>query len=425
MKRLLEELTKIFNDLQFKRKHINSAFDSSSYYGLKDLEYTFGDLDDYCKPILAKDSFDGNYQVYSCRGDKDKPMYITEYLDKIRSYLFALIDEKENSSSQKIQLVISVNLIHLTKSDRITFYVNIVSHPSDKTILYQLYDSLLKYFNDKLVIFRTDTSYVFESIEGFDIHFHKVDLKRGSSYIPSPTWLQFKKAIVNPKNKNDNYCFAYAITIAIYHNEIGKNLNRISNKLLDCTDKLNWNGIDFPASIPYYKRFEKLNEDIALNVMYIPFNKEDNDNVTEIIDVEQEYISNFDFTRKKQVVLLKISNNKKWHFLALKSDPEQNSQFIRPAKSFSRLMASITSNSHENHYCFGCFHSFRCNSTLEKHTTELCKDNDFCKIKLPEVGENIKKHDFGSKSLRMNYIIYVDLECLLVKYDTCSNNPNK
>ena len=259
----------------------------------------------------------------------------------------------------------------MTKSDRITFYVNIVRHPSDKTedMLYQLYDSILKYFNDKLVIFRTDTSYVFESIERFDIHFHKIDLKRRSSYIPSPTWLQIKKAIVNPKNKNDNYCFAYAITIVIYHNEIGKNLNRISNNLLDCTDKLNWNGIDFPASIPDYKRSEKLNEDIALNVMYIPFNKEDNDNVIKAIDMEQEYISNFNFTKKKQqVLLLKISNNKKWHFLALKSDQEENSKFIRPTKSFSRLMASITSNSHENHYCFGCFHSFRCNSTLEKHT---------------------------------------------------------
>ena len=190
----------------------------------------------------------------------------------------------------------------MTKSDRITFYVNIVSHPSDKTedMLSQLYDSLLKYFNDKLVIFRTDTSYVFESIERFDIHFHKIDLKRRSSYIPSPTWLQIKKAIVNPKNKNDNYCFAYAITIVIYHNEIGKNLNRISNNLLDCTDKLNWNGIDFPASIPDYKRFEKLNEDIALNVMYIPFNKEDNDNVIKAIDIEQEYISNFNFTKKKK-----------------------------------------------------------------------------------------------------------------------------
>ena len=25
----------------------------------------------------------------------------------------------------------------------------------------------------------------------------------------------------------------------------------------------------------------------------------------------------------------------------------------------------------------------------------------------------------------MNYIIYVDFECLLVKYETCSNSPNK
>ena len=150
-KRLFEELTKTFNDLQFKRKHINSSFDESSYYGLKDLEYTFGDLDNYYKPILSKERYDGNYQMYSSRGDKDRNMYITEYSDKINPYLIALIDEKRKSSSQKIQLDISVNLIHLTKSNRITFYVkskNIVSHLSDKTkdILDQLIDSFFKIF---------------------------------------------------------------------------------------------------------------------------------------------------------------------------------------------------------------------------------------------------------------------------------------
>ena len=45
-RKILEELTEIFNDLHFKRKHISSAFDSSSYYGLKDLEYTFGCLNE-------------------------------------------------------------------------------------------------------------------------------------------------------------------------------------------------------------------------------------------------------------------------------------------------------------------------------------------------------------------------------------------
>ena len=352
-KKIFEELTTISNDLQFKRKHINSAFDSSSYYGLKDLEYIFGDLDDYYKPILAKDSFNGNHQMYSCRGDKDSYMSISNYLDTVKPYLFALIDEK-NTSSQKVQLVIAVNLIHLTKSDRITFYVkskNITTAPSDKTdeIIYQLYDSLFKYFEDKLMICRTDSCHVYESIEGIDIHFHKIDLRRGSSYIPSPQWLKAKKAVVNPKNKKDNYCFAYATTIAIYHKEIGRDLDRISNKLLDCTEKLEWDGIDFPASVSDFKKFEKLNEGIALNVFFVPYDNEDEG--TEVMNVEQEYISNYNFIRKIQVALLKISNGKKWHFLALKSEAD-NDGFLKPTKSFSRLMEGISSSHLGNYYCF-------------------------------------------------------------------------
>ena len=118
---------------------------------------------------------------------------------------------------------------------------------------------------------------------------------------------QFKKAVVNPKNKKDNYCYAYATVIAIYHQEIGKHLDRISNKLLNCTEKLNWIWIDFPASTLDY---EKLNEDIALNVFFVPYDKEKNDEGTESMNVEQEYISNYNFTRKIQVALLKISNAK-------------------------------------------------------------------------------------------------------------------
>ena len=64
-KRLLEELNNILLDLEFKKKHINNAFDSSSYCDLKDLEHTFGDLDDYYIPILAKESFGGNYHMQS------------------------------------------------------------------------------------------------------------------------------------------------------------------------------------------------------------------------------------------------------------------------------------------------------------------------------------------------------------------------
>ena len=152
------------------------------------------------------------------------------------------IDEKR-SSNQKIQIDIAVNLIHLTKKDRITFYVkskNVACYPSSDSndILNQLYESLLEYFNEKLLVCRTDTSYVFESIEGFSIHFHKTDLRRASSCIPSPSWIEFKKAVVNPINEHGNFCFAYAATIAIYHKELGKNPSRISNQLIKYTEKL-------------------------------------------------------------------------------------------------------------------------------------------------------------------------------------------
>ena len=234
-RRLIEELNNILLDLEFKKSHINVAYDSSSYYGLKDLEYTFGNLDDYYIPILAKECFNGNYQIYTCRGDKERNMYKTNYLEKIKLYLIPLTNKKK-VSNQKIQLDIEINLVHLTKSDRIAFYVkskNIECHPSDNSedILNQLFDSLLKYFNDKLLICRTDSSYVFDSVEGISIHFHKIDLRRGSSYIPTPEWLENKKAAINPKNMKANYCFAYAVTIAIFHKEIGSNLDRISNRL--------------------------------------------------------------------------------------------------------------------------------------------------------------------------------------------------
>ena len=120
--KLLKELNKIWLDLEYKRKYISSAYDSDDYYGLKGLEYIFGDLDDYYKPILAKESFNSNYQLYTCRDDKNRNMDINMYLDKFRPYLIALIDKKK-ITDQKIQLDIAINFRHITKNDRITFYI--------------------------------------------------------------------------------------------------------------------------------------------------------------------------------------------------------------------------------------------------------------------------------------------------------------
>ena len=151
----------------------------------------------------------------------------------------------KKKSDQKIQLYIEINLRHITKNDRLTFYVkskNIVCLPSDNSedLLEQLINSLCKYYADKLLISRTDSSYVYESVEGLSIHFHKIDLNRESSYTPSPDWLKNKGATINPQNTKDNYCFMYALTIALNHKEIGKNPGRISKRLIEHIPKYNW-----------------------------------------------------------------------------------------------------------------------------------------------------------------------------------------
>ena len=55
------------------------------------------------------------------------------------------------------------------------------------------------------------------------------------NHVDSPKWLKDKGATINPKNKKDNKCFQYAITVALNHEKIKKGFqrNRKLNFLLD------------------------------------------------------------------------------------------------------------------------------------------------------------------------------------------------
>ena len=48
------------------------------------------------------------------------------------------------------------------------------------------------------------------------------------SYIDYPDWIKNKKATRNPINENNNKCFQYALTVTLDYEEIGKNLERIT-----------------------------------------------------------------------------------------------------------------------------------------------------------------------------------------------------
>ena len=112
--------------------------------------------------------------------------------------------------------------------------------------------------------------------------------------------VKVKKATINPKNAHDVYCFMQAKTIALFHEELGTNPERITKKLIAYAQKFNWHEIDFPASFQDYVIFEKLNEDVALNVLYVPFDE---------VNILPEHISKRNFNTKNQVTSLKITDD--------------------------------------------------------------------------------------------------------------------
>ena len=113
----------------------------------------------------------------------------------------------------------------------------------------------------------------------------------------------------------------------------------------------------------------------------------------------------------------------KWHYLALKSIPTSNGQ-IKLTQSISRLFAGITSNHGNDYYCLGCLHSFRTKNKLKTHE-RLFNNHDHCEIIMPHEGQNILKFNQRDNLLKASHIFYFDIETLLLKAQSCKNNPEK
>ena len=65
-----------------------------------------------------------------------------------------------------------------------------------------------------------DSKFVFDGVIHMNIDFHRLNLARGSSYVPLPGCLAKNGAIINPKN-SDMECFKWAVIAAIKWKDIG------------------------------------------------------------------------------------------------------------------------------------------------------------------------------------------------------------
>ena len=94
------------------------------------------------------------------------------------------------------------------------------------------------------------------------------------------------------------------------------------------------------------------------------------------------------------------------------------------AQSSDKKLRGITSNHNGDFYCLNCFHSYSTKNKLKKHES-VCDDHDYCFVEMSNEDNKILKYNHGEMSLKVPFIIYVDLESLLEIIYYCQNNPKK
>ena len=88
-----------------------------------------------------------------------------------------------------------------------------------------------------------------------------------------------------------------------------KIIQRVSN-IKPFIDQYKWKEIEFPSHTKDWKKFESSNKSIALNILYMSYN---------IQEIRHAYKSKYKLKHENQVIILMITDGKKWHYLAVKN----------------------------------------------------------------------------------------------------------
>ena len=368
-------------------------YDDYEHKGIKNIKDLFKTSinKDHYKPKLFNSDYNNKYVEYESRGDRI--LSIREYLTLIEKYLRELINQYKNEGEWKVQLSAEINFISLkigSDETRVMYTRSeeFMSRDDTNEIIKLLFESFLQRFEENLQNKMRGSEFEFDGINLFYYDFNKTSIYRGGTYTDSPKWLKNKKSTINPKN-NDDKCFQYAVTLALNLDNINKYPQRIS-KIKPFIDQYNWKDLDFPPTNKDWRKLE-LNNDIALNILYIPhYTKK----------MQLAYRSKNNLTCDKQVILLMITDGEKWHYSTVK---------ILPG-----LLEGITSTHEKVFYCLNCFHSYRTKNKLESHE-KICENHDYRHVEVPTKDNNIIQYNHGEKSMKVPFIIYADLECLLEK----------
>ena len=258
----------------------------------------------------------------------------------------------------------------------------------DETDVKELYRNASDKIIESMASFQMrGSNWQFRSVVNLDINTAAYKPLRSNSYFPLPKELASKKAIINPKNKDDE-CFKWCIARAL--NPVDKNAERIDKNLQKQAEKFDWQNINFPVSLSDISKFEHRNKGIYVNVF----------------GYEGEIYPLRHTKHENAIDLLLISNEEKKHYCLI--------------KNFKRLLGK---NGNPMHYCKRCLNGFTREEALIKHK-EYCNQEDAVRVVLPEPGTMLDFKNYN-RSMKVPFVIYADFESCIKPLDTCQPSTNK
>ena len=236
----------------------------------------------------------------------------------------------------------------------------------------------------------------FEKVIELVVPFARYEPLRGSSFIPLPSKLKNKKAIVNMQNE-DEECFKWCVTRAL--NQIDAHQERVTHDLRKEAEKLDWSGIAFPMELQKIGNFERRNPGIAIFVFGF-------DGLT-IFPLRKP-------KEKGTVIDLLL--------LTEESGGQQKTHYCW-IKNLNRLLSGQVSKTEKSLvFCRNCLNHFP-EDRLPIHQ-ESCLSFEAVKIEMPPEGSIMKFKNFNKK-MEFQFVAYADFESRLEPVKTSFPNPAK
>ena len=220
-------------------------------------------------PKELEGAFGGAYRRYRIDGIERKGhvLDVETYFTRTRKFLIDLLNKETMNRAVRSQATTWIRFVR-DDVEQVSLAFNsrmmtVYSLNDKNEIVTAMIEHMAQQIENPAL---RNSKFVFDRVLHMDIDFHRLNLTKGSSYVPLPDWLMKKKAIINPKN-SDMECFMWAVIAAMNWEEIGNNPERVG-KLKRYEGEFDWSGLEFPVSFRDINKFERNNE-IGVDILAV------------------------------------------------------------------------------------------------------------------------------------------------------------